>query len=121
MFDSPMVRLTDVQRQALTRLLVRLVDQRSARVLIEPQAPKIGFWFGGGNVAQDATGVLWLSGRYRNFGDSRLGVEAGQRGLGLMEISVNYTSLRITARDLHGGALIFLNPLMMSTPETSRQ
>lgn len=47
--------------------------------------------------------------------------EAGQRGLGLMEISVNYTSLRITARDLHGGALIFLNPLMMSTPETSRQ
>ena len=47
--------------------------------------------------------------------------EAAQRGLGLMEISVNYASLRITARDLHGGALVFLNPLMMSTPELSRQ
>ena len=47
--------------------------------------------------------------------------EAHQRGLGLMEISVNYASLRITARDLHGGALIFLNPLMMSTPDISRQ
>jgi hypothetical protein len=47
--------------------------------------------------------------------------EADQRGLGLLEISVHFASLRITARDLHGGALIFLNPLMMSTPENSRK
>lgn len=46
--------------------------------------------------------------------------EANARGLGLLEISAHYSSLRITARDLHGGALIFLNPLMMSTPEPSR-
>jgi hypothetical protein len=46
--------------------------------------------------------------------------EAHQWGLGLMEISVHYATLRITARDLHGGALIFLNPLMMSASETSR-
>jgi len=47
--------------------------------------------------------------------------EAQQWGLGLMEISVHYATLRITARDLHGGALVFLNPLMTSAPETSRQ
>jgi len=44
--------------------------------------------------------------------------EAHKAGLGLTEVSVHYASLRITARDLHGGALVFLNPLMMSTPET---
>ncbi|MCU0772127.1 MAG: hypothetical protein MUE94_10230 [Verrucomicrobia bacterium] len=43
--------------------------------------------------------------------------EAHRAGLGLSEVSAHYASLRITARDLHGGALIFLNPLMMSTPE----
>jgi hypothetical protein len=43
--------------------------------------------------------------------------EANETALGLSEISVHYASLRITARDLHGGALVFLNPLMMSTPE----
>ena len=45
--------------------------------------------------------------------------ESHRYGLGLMEISIHYASLRITARDLHGGALIFLNPLMMSTSESS--
>ena len=44
--------------------------------------------------------------------------EAHKAGLGLSEISAHYASLRITARDLHGGAIVFLNPRMMSTPET---
>lgn len=44
--------------------------------------------------------------------------EAHKTGFGLHEITVHYASLRITARDLHGGALVFLNPRLMSTPET---
>lgn len=79
--DASSTMLTDPQRQALTRLLLQLIDQRNARVLIEPLAPKTGFWFGGGNVVQDDEGALWLSGRYRNFGDSRTGLQAGERGL----------------------------------------
>lgn len=43
--------------------------------------------------------------------------EANDNGLGLSEISVHYASLRISARDLHGGALIFLNPMGMSTDQ----
>ena len=46
--------------------------------------------------------------------------EAQNTGLGLTEISVHYASLRITARDLHGGAIVFLNPLMMSTAESRK-
>lgn len=46
--------------------------------------------------------------------------EAHRAGMGLSEVSVHYASLRITARDLHGGALVFLNPLMMSTSETPK-
>jgi hypothetical protein len=44
--------------------------------------------------------------------------EAHRAGLGLSEVSAHYASLRISARDLHGGALVFLNPLLMSTHET---
>lgn len=40
-------------------------------------------------------------------------------GLGLSELSVHYGSLRISARDLHGGTLIFLNPLDVSTASDS--
>jgi len=46
--------------------------------------------------------------------------ESHGAGLGLTELSVHYASLRITARDLHGGALIFLNPRMMSTSESNK-
>lgn len=77
--------LNPAQEEALTRWLLELIDQTSARVLIEPQASKTGFWFGGGNLVQDDDGVIWLCGRYRNFGDSRTGLEAGERGL---EISI---------------------------------
>lgn len=46
--------------------------------------------------------------------------ESHKTGLGLAEVSIHYASLRITARDLHGGALVFLNPLMMSTRESNK-
>lgn len=60
-----------------------LVDQQRARVVIPPQQNSSGFWFGGGNLTRDAQGRLVLVGRYRNFGDSRTGLRAGERGLEL--------------------------------------
>ncbi|NLF16829.1 MAG: exo-alpha-sialidase [Lentisphaerae bacterium] len=73
--------LTDTHRAALKRFLLALVDQSRARVLVEPNRRSAGFWFGGGNVVRDRDGVLWLCGRYRNVGDSRTGLAAGERGL----------------------------------------
>ena len=72
----------DIQ-DILQRLAARLVDQEAASVLVPPQAHAEGYWFGGGNVVIDAEGTYWLCGRYRNQGDSRTGVGAGERGLEL--------------------------------------
>lgn len=76
-----MTNLDSRRRGALIRLLERLIDQHAARVLVPPYAPEPGYWFGGGNLVQDAEGVIWLCGRYRNVGDSRTGLVAGARGL----------------------------------------
>ncbi len=43
-----------------------LVDPAHARVAIPAERPEKGFWFGGGKMAQDAAGRLWLTGRYRS-------------------------------------------------------
>lgn len=67
--------------RALRALLAELIDQRSARVIVRPHRAADGFWFGGGNLIEDAQGTLWLSGRYRDHGDSRTGLDAGLRGL----------------------------------------
>lgn len=75
--------LTNDQKQKLTRLAAELIDQEQARVLVEPQDRSTGFWFGGGNVIQDRDGSILICGRYRNYGDSRTGVGAGERGLEL--------------------------------------
>lgn len=61
----------------------RLIDQDRARVIVEPQRTGTGHWFGGGNLVEDRDGTLWLVGRYRNQGDSRTGLGAGERGLEL--------------------------------------
>ena len=61
----------------------RLLDPRGARVAVEPMRPGEGHWFGGGNVVEAADGTLYLTGRYRNRGDSRTGLGAGERGLEL--------------------------------------
>lgn len=71
------------QQQKLTTLARALIDQKAARILIEPQDRSTGFWFGGGNVIQDRDGSILICGRYRNYGDSRTGVGAGERGLEL--------------------------------------
>ncbi|MEQ8675461.1 MAG: hypothetical protein RLP44_21635 [Aggregatilineales bacterium] len=73
--------LTAEQTQRLRDLLTALVNQQQAQVIVPPQNASTGFWFGGGNMIETPDGTIWLSGRYRNFGDSRTGLGAGQRGL----------------------------------------
>lgn len=75
--------LTPSQREKLLRFCRALVDQERARVLVPPQQPASGFWFGGGNVVEAPDGTFYLTGRYRNAGDSRTGLGAGERGLEL--------------------------------------
>ena len=67
----------------LVALAAALVDQNAAGVIVEPQGNSEGYWFGGGDAVQDADGVFWVCGRFRNHGDSRTGVGAGERGLEL--------------------------------------
>lgn len=73
--------LSSQQNEVLRKLLAALIDQEKACTLVPPYRTKPGFWFGGGNLVQDEAGVIWMSGRYRNEGDSRTGLAAGQRGL----------------------------------------
>ena len=60
-----------------------LINQENARVIVPPKEHAPGFWFGGGKIIQGTKGELYLSGRYRNFGDSREGLAKGERGLEL--------------------------------------
>lgn len=69
--------------ERLTRFGKALINQDAARIIIEPMAKEEGFWFGGGNLVAAPNGDLYLVGRYRNAGDSRLGLAAGERGLEL--------------------------------------
>ena len=64
---------------ALSRLMM---NQQNAKIIVEPYESKDGFWFGAGNMVEHE-GVLLLSGRYRNYGDSRSGLGSGERGLEL--------------------------------------
>eukprot|EP01103_Thecamoeba_quadrilineata_P012460 TRINITY_DN3216_c0_g2_i1.p1 TRINITY_DN3216_c0_g2~~TRINITY_DN3216_c0_g2_i1.p1 ORF type:complete len:387 (+),score=61.01 TRINITY_DN3216_c0_g2_i1:3-1163(+) len=68
--------------QALKKFLNELVDQTKARVIVPPLASQAGYWFGSGNlVEQQEPQTIWLCGRYRNAGDSRTGLQKGERGL----------------------------------------
>ncbi len=67
----------------LERLALRLIDQQQGRVIVPPNEAASGFWFGGGNLIAQDDGTLTLVGRYRNQGDSRVGTQAGARGLEL--------------------------------------
>ncbi len=79
----PHATLSDDQIHRLNEIGSTLIDQSRAKIIVEPQSRSTGFWFGGGNVTQDSQGKLWLVGRYRNQGDSRTGLHAGERGLEL--------------------------------------
>lgn len=70
-------------RSRLSAFCHALINQKTARIAVEPQDRSTGFWFGGGNMIEGPDGVLYVVGRYRNAGDSRTGVASGTRGLEL--------------------------------------
>lgn len=72
--------LTPVQTEKLIGLASALIDQETARILVEPLEHSTGYWFGGGNIIRDRDGSVLISGRYRVYGDSRTGVHSGDRG-----------------------------------------
>ena len=76
-------------KSRLVELGTALIDQENARIVIPPYVKADGFWFGGGNIIRDEDGTLLLTGRYRNYGDSRTGTGAGERGL---ELAIFQTS-----------------------------
>jgi hypothetical protein len=80
MSTKPRVPLEQPQLAALERLGRALIDQQAARILVEPLQRAPGFWFGGGNILRDADGSLLITGRHRVFGDSRTGLDLGERG-----------------------------------------
>ena len=78
-----MHRLDTATESRLISVAKLLVDQQTARVIVPARHASSGYWFGGGNLTVDRNGHLWLAGRYRNAGDSRTGLAAGERGLEL--------------------------------------
>ncbi len=74
-------RLPAACEQKLINFAQALINQQNARVVVPPQQKASGFWFGGGNMVQAASGELYICGRYRNHGDSRTGLASGERGL----------------------------------------
>lgn len=71
------------QKAKLLRFSQALIDQEAARVIVPPLEPATGFWFGGGNLVEGPGGTLYLTGRYRTYGDSRTGLHVGERGVEL--------------------------------------
>ena len=80
MLDS---KLDERKQLKLMRFAETLLDPASARIIIQPQKRENGYWFGGGNLVTASDGAWYLTGRYRNYGDSRTGLEAGLRGVEL--------------------------------------
>lgn len=78
-----MERLSQKLERLIGRFAVELVDQSNRHVVVPPMGSGEGYWFGGGNVVEGKDGRVYLSGRYRNPGDSRHGVGKGARGLEL--------------------------------------
>lgn len=76
--------ITQTHRERLSRFAQALFDQKSAHVIVYPNQPRFGFWFGSGNLVEAPNGDFYLVGRYRNEGDSRIGLDAGERGLELV-------------------------------------
>ena len=73
-------RLDDRLEERLRTLARALVDDERARVVQMPSQDAPGFWFGSGGIARETDGAYCISGRYRDHGDSRTGLEAGRRG-----------------------------------------
>jgi hypothetical protein len=78
-----MQKIGPKHKEMLVHLAGSLLDQEEARVVVPPKQNRSGYWFGAGNGVEDREGALYLAGRYRNAGDSRSGLQAGQRGVEL--------------------------------------
>ncbi len=78
-----MYQLKPDRETRLARLCKTVINQHDAETIIQPKESNLGFWFGGGNMIEDADGIMYLVGRYRNTGDSRNGLQEGERGLEL--------------------------------------
>ena len=72
------------QKERLIQFAQALVNQEKAEVIVPPKKNEEGFWFGGGNLTEDSAGRIYLVGRFRNKGDSRTGIDAGERGSELL-------------------------------------
>ncbi len=75
--------MNNKMKEKLIAFSEKLVNQEDAKIIVPAQDASTGFWFGGGKMICDEKGDLYVSGRYRNFGDSRTGTGAGVRGLEL--------------------------------------
>ncbi|MCM8767325.1 MAG: exo-alpha-sialidase [Candidatus Omnitrophica bacterium] len=69
--------------EKLIELAKIIVNNQKAKIIIEPYKREKGYWFGGGKIRKDKEKRLIITGRYRNFGDSRYGTGLGERGLEL--------------------------------------
>jgi hypothetical protein len=69
--------------EKLIRLAKRLVDPCRGSICIEPNERGRGYWFGSGNLVEGSGGEIYLTGRFRNPGDSTTGLAKGERGLEL--------------------------------------
>ncbi len=81
--EEDMLEIDKTERQKLINLAEALIDQERARILIPALKQESGYWFGGGNMVKDSKGNFYVSGRYRNAGDSRTGTAKGPRGFEL--------------------------------------
>lgn len=63
----------------LMEFSLKLIDENKAKIIV-PVFAEEGYWFGGGNMVEDESGNLYVSGRFRNSGDSRTGLDLGDRG-----------------------------------------
>ncbi len=75
--------MNDEKRNKIKAFANELIDEGKAVIAVPPQKNSSGYWFGGGNMIEGKDGTLYITGRYRNYGDSRTGTGMGERGLEL--------------------------------------
>ena len=117
-----------------------LINEKEAKIAIPAMGKESGYWFGGGNMIKGKDGSLYITGRYRNIGDSRTGVGMGERGLELaifrsMDNGSNFQKIKsFSKKDLNAdgyevlsieGSALFDNghgiELFISTEKKNRQ
>jgi hypothetical protein len=67
-------------QRRLIELGKAIINQEKYTVVVEPYMKGKGCWFGGGKIRASEDGKIYITGRYRNLGDSRYGITKGDRG-----------------------------------------